>query len=63
MSLLKKARQCLEMSQELLYAGDNAGSMECAVEAAKYLKLIKLLREGVNPDEQPEPDRLAGDSN
>jgi hypothetical protein len=46
MSLLEKAQECIEMSQELLYAGDNAGSLACALEAAKYLKLIRLLREG-----------------
>ena len=51
MSLLEKAQRCLEMSQELLFAGDNAGSIECALEAAKYLQLIKLLRQEVNPDE------------
>jgi hypothetical protein len=45
MSLLEKARGCIAMSEELLYAGDNAGSLECALEAAKYLKLIRLLRE------------------
>jgi len=46
MSLLEKARECIGMSEELLYAGDNAGSLECALEAAKYLQLIRLLRYG-----------------
>jgi hypothetical protein len=45
MGLLEKARECIEMSQELLNRGDNAGSLECALEAAKYLQLIRLLRE------------------
>jgi hypothetical protein len=44
MSLLKKAQKCLVMSQELLFQGDNAGSIACALEAAKYLQLIRLLR-------------------
>jgi hypothetical protein len=44
MSLLEKAQECLAMSQELLFQGDNAGSLECALEAAKYLQLIRLLR-------------------
>jgi len=43
-SLLSKAQLCIEMSQQLLMAGDNAGSLECALEAAKYLQLIRLLR-------------------
>jgi hypothetical protein len=47
MSLLDKAQACIEMSQELLYRGDNAGSLECALEAAKYLQLIRLLRQDV----------------
>jgi hypothetical protein len=45
MGLLEKARESIEKSQELLYRGDNAGSLECAFEAAKYLQLIRLLRE------------------
>ena len=45
MSLLEKAQQCITMSQELLYQGNNAGSLECALEAAKYLQLIRLLRQ------------------
>jgi hypothetical protein len=52
MSLLEKAQESLEMSQELLFAGDNAGSLACALQAAKYLQLIKLLRQKVNPDER-----------
>jgi hypothetical protein len=50
MSLLEKAQQCITMSQELLYAGDNAGSLECALEAAKYLQLLRLLRQEVRPE-------------
>ena len=49
-SLLEKAQKCLEMSQELLFAGDNAGSLACALQAARYLQLIRLLRQEVNPD-------------
>ena len=45
MSLLDKAQVCIAMSQELLLAGDNAGSLECALEAAKCLQLIRLLRQ------------------
>ena len=45
MSLLDKAEQCLAMSQELLFQGDNAGSIVYALEAAKYLQLIRLFRE------------------
>jgi hypothetical protein len=56
MSLLEKAQQCLTMSQELLYQGNNAGSLECALEAAKYLQLIRLLRrESLAPNES-DPD-------
>ena len=51
MSLLDKAQGCIEMSQELLYAGDHAGSLECALEAAKYLQLIRLLRQELKGDE------------
>jgi hypothetical protein len=46
MSLLEKAQHCITMSQELLYAGNNAGSLECALEAAKYLQLIRLFQLG-----------------
>jgi hypothetical protein len=45
MSLLAKAQECIAMAEELLYAGDHAGSLECALEAAKYVQLIKLLRQ------------------
>ena len=55
MSLLEKAQQCIEMSHELLYAGDNAGSLACALKAAEYLQLIRLLRQEVTP-EGKEPD-------
>lgn len=59
MSLLEKAQECIAMSEELLFAGDNAGSLACALEAARYLQLIRLLCEEVNPDDttrdQPEP--------
>jgi hypothetical protein len=44
MSLLEKAEVCIKRSQELLYAGDRAGSLEYALEAAKYLQLIRLFR-------------------
>jgi hypothetical protein len=47
MSLLDKAQACIEMSRELLLAGDNAGSLECALEAAKYLQLIRLFRQNL----------------
>jgi len=50
MSLLDKAQACIEMSRELLLAGDNAGSLECALEAAKYLQLIKLFRQNAVQD-------------
>jgi hypothetical protein len=50
MSLLDKAQACIVMSQELLVAGDNAGSLECALEAAKYLQLIRLLRQNTVAD-------------
>jgi hypothetical protein len=43
-SLLDKAQASIEMSEELLLAGEAAGSLECALEAAKYLRLIRLLR-------------------
>jgi hypothetical protein len=46
MSLLEKAQKCITLSQALLLEGDNAGSLECALEAAKYLQLIRLLRQG-----------------
>jgi hypothetical protein len=46
MSLLEKAQEWIGKSEELLYAGDSAGSLACALEAAKYLKLIRQLREG-----------------
>jgi hypothetical protein len=49
MSLLDKAWQCIEMSQEALRQGDNAASLELALAAAKYLQLIRLLRQEVNP--------------
>jgi hypothetical protein len=49
-SLLSKAQLCIEMSQQLLMAGDNAGSLECALEAAKYLQLIRLLRQELKGD-------------
>jgi hypothetical protein len=49
-SLLDKAQACIEMSHELLLAGDNAGSLECALEAAKYLQLIRLLRQNAVQD-------------
>ena len=39
------------MSQELLLAGEAAGSLECALEAAKYLQLIRLLRQELKGDE------------
>jgi hypothetical protein len=52
MSLLEKAQECIRMSEELLYAGENAGSLACALEAAKYVQLIKLLREEVNLNER-----------
>ena len=55
MSLLEKARTYLAMSQELLYAGDNAGSLACALEAAKYLQLIKLLRQDVSTSDFETP--------
>jgi hypothetical protein len=44
MSLLEKAEGCIKRSQELLYMGDNAGSLELALEAAQYLQLIRLFR-------------------
>jgi hypothetical protein len=44
MSLLEKAQACIKMSEELLYSGDQAGSLELAMEAAKYLQLIRLFR-------------------
>ena len=50
MSLLSKAQACMEMSEELLLAGDNAGSLECVLEAAKYLQLIRLLRQAAVQD-------------
>jgi hypothetical protein len=50
MSLLEKAQACIEMSQELLYNGETAGSLECALEAAKYLRLVRLLRQEVTPE-------------
>jgi hypothetical protein len=53
-SLLAKAHACIEISQELLFAGDNAGSLACALEAAKYLQLIRLLRQELKGDELPE---------
>ena len=59
MSLLEKAQECIAMSEELLFAGDNAGSLACALEAARYLQLIKLLRQEVNPGDhnrRTEPD-------
>jgi hypothetical protein len=49
-NLLDKAQACIEMSRELLLAGDNAGSLECALEAAKYLQLIKLFRQNLVQD-------------
>ena len=45
MSLLDKAQTCIQMSQQLLLKGDNAGSLECALEAAKYLQLIRIFRQ------------------
>jgi hypothetical protein len=50
-SLLSKAQVCIEMSQQLLLAGDNAGSLECALEAAKYLQLIRLFRQELKGDD------------
>jgi hypothetical protein len=49
-SLLAKAQACMEMSEELLLAGDSVGSLECALAAAKYLQLIRLLRQAAVPD-------------
>ena len=49
MSLLEKAQRCIELSQELLFQGDCAGSLECALEAAKYLQVIRLLRQEGGP--------------
>jgi hypothetical protein len=52
MSLLEKAQECIRMSEKLLFNGDNAGSIQCAMEAAKYLQLIRLLRQEVTPDKE-----------
>ena len=43
-SLLSEAQILIKASQEALFAGDNAASIELALEAAKYLQLIRLLR-------------------
>jgi hypothetical protein len=49
-SLLDKAQACMEMSEELLLAGELAGSLECALAAAKYLQLIRFLRQAAVQD-------------
>lgn len=46
MSLLDKAEECVAQSLELLYEGKNAESLAAAIEAAKWVRLIKLLRAG-----------------
>ena len=51
MSLLSKAQACIEMSQELFLAGEVAGALECALEAAKYLQIIRLFRQELKGDE------------
>ena len=49
MSLLDKAQTCIGLSQELLLRGETAASIEVALEAAKYLQLIRLLRTELKP--------------
>ena len=49
MSLLDKAQACIELSQELLLRGETAASIQVALEAAKYLQLIRLLRAELKP--------------
>ena len=44
MNLMIKAETLLKASQNALLANDNAASIELALEAAKYLQLIRLLR-------------------
>jgi hypothetical protein len=48
-SLLDKAQAYIEASRELLLRGESAASVEAALEAAKYLQLIRLLRTELEP--------------
>lgn len=57
MSLLSKAEMLIKASQEALLAGDNAASIELALEAAKYLRLIRLLRTELRVGGEAEPSR------
>jgi hypothetical protein len=49
-SLLSKAQACIEMSEELLLAGEVVGALECALEAAKYLQMIRFFRQNAVQD-------------
>ena len=49
--MLDNAQLCIHLSQEALLEGDNARSIQLALEAAKYLQLIRLLRTELSPAE------------
>jgi len=49
--MLDNAQLCIHLSQEALLEGDNARSIQLALEAAKYLQLIRLLRTELSPVE------------